>query len=191
MTLLKRHALTSGIVLMFLLTWPIDLANSGVLPFQVPFAVYIVLGWGFVIASVIMTWLTLGKDDVVRLLKRFLIWRVGAKWFLIAFLLFPIIQLSGVIVSAAISGAPIDFSIVFAHRIFGPSASLPLFVVPYLLFDAITNGEEIGWRGYVLPRLQARYSALVSSLILVVVWALCTCPSSWRLGIRASWGGSC
>ena len=40
---LKRHSLVTGILLMFLLTWPIDLANSGVLPVQVPFAVYITL----------------------------------------------------------------------------------------------------------------------------------------------------
>jgi hypothetical protein len=43
-TLLYRHSLVIGMALMFLLTWPIDLANAGVLPFQVPFAVYILLG---------------------------------------------------------------------------------------------------------------------------------------------------
>ena len=36
---LKRHSLVIGIVLMFALTWPIDLANSGILPFKVPFLV--------------------------------------------------------------------------------------------------------------------------------------------------------
>jgi hypothetical protein len=50
---------------MFLFTWPIDLANSGLMPFQVPFAIYILLGWGFIFASLIMTWLTLGKDAVI------------------------------------------------------------------------------------------------------------------------------
>ena len=40
----KRHALVVGIGLMFLLTWPIDLANSGRLPFKVPFPVYLFLG---------------------------------------------------------------------------------------------------------------------------------------------------
>jgi len=36
---LKRHAPVIGLALMFLLTWPIDLANSGVLPFHVPLPV--------------------------------------------------------------------------------------------------------------------------------------------------------
>jgi uncharacterized protein len=33
-------------------------------------------------------------------------------------------------------------------------------------------GEEAGWRGFVLPRLQSRYSALVSSSVLTFFWAL-------------------
>ena len=40
-----------------------------------------------------------------------------------------------------------------------------MFIVPFFFVDAISNGEEIGWRGYVLPRLQVRHSALVASLI--------------------------
>ena len=34
----------------------------------------------------------------------------------------------------------------------------------------------MGWRGYVLPRLQAKHSALVSSLILGMIWALWHLP---------------
>ena len=151
---LKRNSLFAGIVLMFLMTWPIDLANSGVLPIQVPFAVYILLGWGFIFASLIMTGLTLGRIAVINLLKRFLIWRVNPAWYLVALLLFPIISIVAVFLAAGLSGSPVDFSTIFAYKIFGPSANLPLLILPFLLFDAVTNGEEMGWRGYVLPRLQ-------------------------------------
>jgi membrane protease YdiL (CAAX protease family) len=171
-TFLKRYSLVIGILLMFALTWPIDLANSKVLPLRVPFVVYIFLGYGFVFASLIMTGLTLGKESVLALLKRFLIWRVGWKWYLVAFLLYPAILLSAVLLNAALTHTSIDFSEVFAHRIFGPSANLLVFIVPFFLFDAIANGEEIGWRGYVLPRLQTKYNALVSSLIVGLIWGI-------------------
>lgn len=95
---LGRSSLVIGIILMFLLTWPVMLARSGVLPFKIPF--------------------------------------------------------------------------IAAYGIFGPAATLPIFILPFFLTDTITNGDELGWRGYVLPRLQVRYSALVSSLIVGVIWAL-------------------
>ena len=173
---LKRYSLVIGIVLMFALTWPIDLANSGVLPFQVSEAAAIFVGYGLVSASLVMTGLTLGKHGVITLLKRFLIWRVSWKWYLVAFLLKPSMQVVSVLLSALVRQTPIDFSSVYAYKIFGPSINLVLLIVPFFLFDAIANGEEIAWRGYVLPRLQAKHSALVSSLIVGVIWGLWHLP---------------
>lgn len=173
---LKRYSLVIGIVLMFLFTWVIDLANSGILPIQFPFAIYLFLGWGFVFASVIMTWLTLGKDGVIALLKRYLQWRVGWKWYLIAFGLPTVLQVAGVYLYALFTRTSPDFSTIMAYKIFGESANLPLFVLPFFLVDLISNGEEIGWRGYILPRLQAKYNALTSTLILGVVWGFWHLP---------------
>ena len=173
---LKRHSLVIGLFLMFLFTWPIDLASSGILPIQFPYVVYLFLGWGFVFAAVIMTGLTLGKEGVVSLLKRYLQWRVGWKWYLAAFGLVPVLWIAGVYLYAALTGVSPDFSTVVAYKIFGKSANLPLFVLPFFLVDLISNGEEIGWRGYVLPRLQTKYNALTSTMILGVVWAFWHLP---------------
>lgn len=172
---LKRHSLVIGIVLMFALTWPIDLANSGILPFKVPFMIYLTLGYGFIYASLLMTGLTLGKEGVVALLKRFLLWRAGWKWYL-ALMIMPSLTVMGVLLNAALTQTPIDFSTAYAYRIFGSSANLWFFVIPFFLVDALANGEEIGWRGYVLPRLQARHSALTSALLLGIVWAFWHLP---------------
>lgn len=173
---LNRHSLVAGLTLMFLLTWPLDLANSGVLPFKLPFVVYLFLGWGFIIASVAMTGVTLGRTGVIALLKRYLQWRVGWEWYLAALALSPALLFLGVYLNAALTKTSPDFSIVMAHKIFGEPANLALFILPYFMVEIISNGEEIGWRGYVLPRLQAKYSAFASTLILGVMWGLWHLP---------------
>jgi uncharacterized protein len=186
---LKRHSLVIGILLMFALTWPQDLSNAGLLPFNVPFIVYIFLGWGFGVAAVIMTGLTLGRAGVISLLRRYLQWRVGWRWYLAAFLLAPALIVGGVYINAVLTGILPDFSTVIAYQIFGESAYLPLFILPFFLVDFIANGEEIGWRGYVLPRLQAKYSALTSTLILGVIWGIWHLPkflSHWN-AISFAW----
>jgi membrane protease YdiL (CAAX protease family) len=61
-----------------------------------------------------------------------------------------------------------------------PPFSSPLELVPQIailfLIIGIVNGEELGWRGFALPRLQARYNALTSSLLLGVIWTIFHLP---------------
>lgn len=173
---LQRHSLLAGLLLMFAFTWPIDLAHAGLLPFQIPFALYLFLGWGFIFAALIMTALTLGPPAVVALIRRYLIWRVNWRWYLVAFLLYPATFLSAVILNATRTATPLDLGATLAGAFFGSSANLPLFVLPFFLFEAISNGEEMGWRGYVLPRLRARHSALRASLILGLIWGFWHLP---------------
>ncbi len=172
---LKRHALVIGIILMFLFTWPIDLSNSGLMPFKVPFIIYLFLGWGFIAAAVLMTWLTLGRAAVGQLLRRYLKWRVRWTWYL-ALLIMPVAAVLGVYLNAALTGTPADFSKVMADQLRPPGFSRLAFVLPFFLIDLIANGEEIGWRGYVLPRLQAKHSALAAALITGVIWGLWHLP---------------
>jgi membrane protease YdiL (CAAX protease family) len=80
-----------------------------------------------------------------------------------------------------------DFSNTIAHQLFGPATSI-LFVLPFLLFNMLVNGEEIGWRGYVLPRLQWRHNALISSLIIGVIWTTWHIPKFLVAGDSTPFG---
>jgi uncharacterized protein len=57
---------------------------------------------------------------------------------------------------------------------------LPIFIQQLLFSSPL--GEEIGWRGFALPRLQARLGPLVASLIIGVIWAIWHLPLVWTAG---------
>ena len=174
----KFYSLPVGLLLMFSITWTIELAYAGFLSFSVPFGLYLLLGWGFGLAVILVVLFGQGFAEVSKLLKRFLIWRVGWKWYGIALLLYPSIYLAAILLNTWITGSPTDFSRIVAHKIFDQSEHLWLFVIPFFLVDMLTNGEEIGWRGFILPRLQARYSLIVSSIILGLIWGLWHLPKN-------------
>ena len=58
-----------------------------------------------------------------------------------------------------------------------PLSLLALFVIVFFLGGPL--GEEPGWRGFALPRLQRRYGPLVGSLILAPLWAFWHLPVFW------------
>ena len=121
--LLKRHSLIIGTLLMFLYTWTIDLSNSGVMPFKVPFVVGLTVGWGFIFVSLFMTWLTLGKAAMATLFKRFFLWRMSWKWYLAAIVLLPALQFVSVLLTAWLTEVPVDFNHAMVRDIVPLSAS--------------------------------------------------------------------
>jgi membrane protease YdiL (CAAX protease family) len=115
-----------------------------------------------------------GRVGVRRLVAPVLKWRAGVRWY-------PIVVLGPaaiVWVAASLStllGTPTaDFG----------SSQIPLAIPAYVLFLLVeAAGEEIGWRGYALPRLQANLSALTSALIVGVAWALWHLPLFFIAGL--------
>jgi membrane protease YdiL (CAAX protease family) len=183
---LQRHQVLGGFVLMFGCTWPIDLwaaADShGWTTVHVPPLLPVLVGYGFVVAALAATAVTEGRDGVRTLLRRFLIWRAGLRWYAVVLLGGAVMDLAAIALHVLAGGAVPDFAHPFASRIMPPGVSLWLAAPLFLLWGALTNGEEIGWRGYALPRLQARHGALVASLVIGVVWAVWHVPKFLTAG---------
>jgi uncharacterized protein len=98
--------------------------------------------------------------------------RVRPAWYLVIFCLVPALYVIAMLLDVA-SGAPK----LVGERL-TPYVSAPLTIVPFALRVFIYGPvpEELGWRGYALDRLQARWNALVSSLVLGAIWALWHVP---------------
>ena len=129
----------------------------------------VVGAFGPAIAAVILTWR--GDGTVRALIKSPLDWRQHPKWYFVALFLTPAMIPVGSALYAA-SGGVLDLS-VFVQR-------LPMYPVQFVFVLFLGGGqEELGWRGFALPRLQSAYGGTVASLVIGVVWAV------WHLPVFA------
>jgi membrane protease YdiL (CAAX protease family) len=178
---IRRHPLLTLFALVYLFEWiiliPLALSSQGLFP-QVPAILGLAGGWGPALAAIIVTGITEGRKGVRTLFARFLIWRVGIQWYIIALFGLAAAILGGIGLSVLFGGA----------RPLIPAMGFPLPTVVFafvvtLLFGAVFNTEEIAWRGVALPRLQATHSALVASLILAVPEGLSHLPNFFNKSI--------
>jgi membrane protease YdiL (CAAX protease family) len=104
-----------------------------------------------------VTAMTEGGSGVNALLRRVVQWRVGWIWYVVAIAL-------PVALALAVQGV---------HRLTGGTVAAGPGDPPALIaiLALLVVGEEIGWRGFALPRLQARFGGLGASLILGALWA--------------------
>jgi len=164
----KRHPLVAYFVLAFAGTWiffaPILLSQKGLGLISVPDTAAFVLFFlatytGPFLAAFVLTGMIDGKVGMRQLLRRIAQWRVGIRWYLIVLIGYPVIFLLGA--SVPLGMKPLNDLISKWPIIF----TVYLSAVPIgLLLPSL--GEETGWRGFALPRLQQQYGPLVGSLIL-------------------------
>jgi membrane protease YdiL (CAAX protease family) len=130
--------------------------------------------FGPLVAAVILTGQESGRTGLRSLLSRILQWRVAPIWYAVALLGPLVITLTAMVLEVALLGVqPPSLGVLIGEL---PSTVLTLLVNAVYMLIFVTLGEEVGWRGYALPALQARYSALLASLILGVLWALWHLP---------------
>ena len=167
----KKYPAISLLILAAILGMsPLIAVNTGLLP----------KGWDQLgalsagLAGIILAVVEGRKGGLRELLGRFLVWRVGIQWWALTLLFAIIPSVAALYLFNLLGGPPVNWS-----------GLPPLYtIVPMFIFLTIAAGigEEFGWRGFLLPRLQTRHNALVSSLIVGVVWATWHIPLFFTKG---------
>lgn len=147
---------------------------------------YYIGGFGPSLAGVIMIDRTQDKQGQKDFLKRLIGFNsIGGWWYAFIFLIFPAFLCLTVLIYRITQNAYPDLPALAG--ISGQLLTLPLLALMILLIGPLS--EEIGWRGFALDQLQQRWSALVSSLVLGVVWSLWHLPLFFIEGtMYSAWG---
>ena len=166
-TYVKRYPLTTYFVLAYALSWGLVLLT----PVSLVFACGALFGPAA--AAVIVTGIEEGRTGVRTLLRRAVQWRVGWPWYTVALGLPFLLGLAAV-------GLHLLLGASYAFQPGGP-------LLLSLLLGVLVIGEELGWRGYALPRLQARYGGLGASLLLGGLWATWHLSNATIPGLERYW----
>src|SRR5215207_2615676 len=173
---MRRHPLVAFFVLAYALSWilesPLVLLGDAVTNTQ-GFVLIILASNVPSLLAIALTAILYGRGALRKLLRRLLTWRVEPRWYLVV-LLGPVALTGGMVtLNTFVGGSALRFDV---------SLLIPAGItLAFSIFPGSALGEEIGWRGYALPRLQAGRSALSASLIIGVLWGVWHLPL-WLTG---------
>jgi uncharacterized protein len=165
------------ILIFFVLAFSIPWAGSaiviaqghGVLPGTLPMEPVLIIGsWTPNLAAfLVLAFIVRRRGGIRELLLGWTRWNAAPGWYLVAAspLLIGLITIG--IVRGILGQPPGD----------GEMAGAAMFAtVLVLALISGATGEELGWRGFALPRLQTRMSALSASVVLGLLWSLWHLP---------------
>ena len=177
---MKKQPVLWFYVLAFAISWlgwlPLVAGSRGVAPFDRPiFQILLILpAIGPALAATIVTGISSGKAGIGLLFKPLLQWRVGILWLGIPILLPALLLVVTKLVTQWL-GLP---------AIPQAQGNIGMLALGSFVISLISNPwEEVGWRGFALPRLQKRTNALLATLIVGALWGLWHLPLFFWIGI--------
>jgi hypothetical protein len=168
------NPLVTFFILAYIITWGLYLAADST---SVPSLRTFLLYSGVFTPGLLALWFTRraeGFRGLVALLRRLIQWQVPARWYIFALTYLATVKLTVALLYRAATGGWPRFG-----------------DVPWYLLVAATLGstvlggqvgEELGWRGYALPKLTMRLGLGGASLLLGVLWAGWHLPLFFILG---------
>jgi len=162
-----RRQLTAYFLTTFAISWGIF---GSALAFDFAQSPFVILGvWGPTLSAIIVTAVFYGKDGLKRFFGRINA-REGLKWFLPLLGFFLVIGFTGGFIGSVASG------IVFDPKFWG-WAWVAQVMVTQILF--VGMGEEFGWRGFALQRLQHIMTPFKATGVIAFFHLLWHAPTYW------------
>lgn len=160
--------LSAFFVLAYLMSWAYWVVALGLLG-RDTLAWFVPGAFGPAVAALVVIGVVDGRDGIRAFLRRWVLWRVAPRWYLLALVGLPALGL--------VVGLPFRDG---TERL-AVAGSVPAAVVTYLAilsFLVVLGGgqEEPGWRGFALPRMQARLGPVMASVALGLLWGLWHLP---------------
>src|SRR6266542_4278673 len=172
----RQHPLLAFFILAFGFTWAIGIPMQAwqIAPLQ------FLVGWMPGLAALFVTGMIEGRSGMRALLRTLFIWRVGVQWYVVALFGFLVVWFGTQALNPLFGGTGIHL----------PPLSMALVaaLIAELVLRMLLSSEQLAWSGFALPRLQARQSALVASLVLGVIWATWHLPLFFVPGSQADAG---
>ncbi|MBC7250609.1 MAG: CPBP family intramembrane metalloprotease [Anaerolineae bacterium] len=171
---MKKHPVLWFYLLAFAIAWlgwlPMVAASQGVSWFRHPtFQILLILpAVGPTLAALIVQRVLVGKAGIDSWFRSLWRWKGGVLWLVVTIALPALLLLVDNFVAQAF-GLPVSAEI-------GGGKTAGLVLSAFVVALISNPWEEVGWRGFALPRLQARHTAFTATLIVGTLWALWHLP---------------